>query len=135
MIYNNAPGLIQGTITTDGTESTVPAVLIEQALGEQVKAALAAGQVATADIAVIKTDYASFAGTSMATPHVAGVVALVRAANKSLSPAQVRAIIKATATPLTGDNSQNQLGAGLVNAEAAVAKAKTTFVPEFQIAN
>ena len=69
----------------------------------------------------------------MATPHVVGVAALVRAANKSLTPAQVRALLKATATKLS-PNDQNQLGAGLVNAEAAVAKA-AHFVPMQQVAN
>ena len=68
------------------------------------------------------TDYASFQGTSMATPHVAGVAALVRAANKSLTPAQVRDVLKNTATPL-GPNDNNEYGRGMVNAEAAVAQA------------
>jgi len=134
VIYNNAAGLLQGTITTDGTEAQIPAVMIEQSVGESAKAALAAGGTVRASIAVIKTDYASFQGTSMATPHVTGVAALVRAANKSLTPAQVRDILKSTATPLT-PNDQNQMGSGLVNAEAAVAKAKATFVPQYQIAN
>ena len=134
VIYNNAPGLIQGAVTDDGTEVAIPAVMIEQSLGEAAKAALAAGQGARALIAVIRTDYAAFAGTSMASPHVAGVAALVRAANKSLSPAQVRSILMTTATPMT-PNDQNQLGSGLVNAEAAVAKARSTFVPQYQIAN
>ncbi len=68
----------------------------------------------------------------MATPHVAGVAALVRAANKSLTPAQVRELLKNTATPL-GPNDQNQFGRGLVNAEAAVQQA--VFVPNFKLAN
>ena len=41
--------------------------------------------------------YASWNGTSMATPHVAGVVALMLSANKSLTDAQVRRIITSTA--------------------------------------
>ncbi len=122
VIYNNVAGLIQGSLTTDGSEVAVPAVMIEQTVGESAKAVLAKGQMISASLGVVKTDYATFEGTSMATPHVAGVAALVRAANKSLTPAQVRALLKKTATPLT-PNDQNQMGAGLINAEAAVKQA------------
>lgn len=41
--------------------------------------------------------YASYNGTSMATPHVAGVVALMLSANHSLTDAQVRQIVAETA--------------------------------------
>ncbi|MBD2494436.1 S8 family serine peptidase [Nostoc sp. FACHB-280] len=42
--------------------------------------------------------YVSWNGTSMATPHVAGVVALMLSANKNLTDAQIRKIITATAS-------------------------------------
>jgi subtilisin family serine protease len=131
LIFNNAPGLMQGSLTTDGTEMGIPAVMIEQSIGLAAKAALASGQAVEAAISVIKTDYASFQGTSMATPHVTGVAALVRAANKSLTPAEVRDILKQTATPLK-PNDQNQFGSGMVNAEAAVSKASLI---SFRLAN
>jgi subtilisin len=41
--------------------------------------------------------YASYSGTSMATPHVAGVVALMLSANHNLTDAQVRQIVTETA--------------------------------------
>lgn len=65
------------------------------------------------------TDYVAMDGTSMATPHVSGVVALMKAANKALTPVQVKDILKKTATVLS-PNTNNEYGAGLVNAEAAV---------------
>lgn len=42
-------------------------------------------------------DYKTYGGTSMAAPHVAGVVALMLNANPNLTPAQVRQIITQTA--------------------------------------
>lgn len=59
-------------------------------------------------------------GTSMATPHVSGTAALVRARNAGLSPAQVRSQIEQTATPLGGSGFNPQFGWGLVNAATAV---------------
>lgn len=44
--------------------------------------------------------YDSFSGTSMATPHVAGVIALMLSANPDLTPEQVRQIIIGTTTDL-----------------------------------
>lgn len=125
IVYNNAPGLIHGALTQDGSKLNIAVFMVEQTVGEQLKANLAAGKVVKAQIATVATDYSSFDGTSMATPHVAGVVALIKGANKALSPAQVKSILQSTAVALT-PNDQNQLGAGLVDAEKAVATAITT---------
>jgi subtilisin len=43
--------------------------------------------------------YSSYSGTSMATPHVAGVVALMLSANPTLTPAQVEQLVTQTANP------------------------------------
>lgn len=122
LIYNNAPGLARGSLTDDGSEVAVPVVMIEQTAGETLKNLLTSGGKVNLAMQVEASDYAALQGTSMATPHVAGVAALVRAANPALTPAQVRDILNATATPL-GPNDENQYGHGLVDAEAAVAKA------------
>lgn len=61
--------------------------------------------------------YKDASGTSMASPQVAGVAALIMAAGV-INNVQVRELLKTTATPL-GDTKQ--FGAGLVNAEVAVA--------------
>lgn len=62
--------------------------------------------------------YASYIGTSMATPHVSGTVALMLARNPALTPAQVLTQLQATARPFPG--VCNQCGAGIVDATAAV---------------
>jgi serine protease len=68
--------------------------------------------------------YAYFQGTSMATPHVSGVVSLMLAVNPSLNPAQVAQRLQQTARAFptgTGADCNTALcGAGIVNAAAAV---------------
>lgn len=63
--------------------------------------------------------YTHMSGTSMATPHVAGVIALMLEANPTLTPAQVKEILMKTATNIPGKASW-EVGAGYVNAYAAV---------------
>jgi serine protease len=57
-------------------------------------------------------------GTSMAAPHVAGLVALMKARSAGLNHAQVEQILKSSANP--GFTCSEGCGAGLVNAHAAV---------------
>ncbi|MBI4369455.1 MAG: S8 family peptidase [Elusimicrobia bacterium] len=65
--------------------------------------------------------YGYLSGTSMASPHVAAVAALIRGANSSLSNDQVKEILENTAEDM-GLAAEEQ-GQGLVDAEAAVAAA------------
>lgn len=58
-------------------------------------------------------------GTSLAAPHVAGVVGLMLSRNPSLTPPEIRQILKDTAQPACG----GKCGAGLLDAFAAVKKA------------
>jgi serine protease len=62
--------------------------------------------------------YASYMGTSMATPHVAGVVALMLAKNPALTPDDVEARLKSSARPFPA--SCSGCGAGIVDASAAI---------------
>lgn len=67
---------------------------------------------------------ASFGGTSSATPKVAGVCALILAANPSLTPAQVKSILCATADDIGDPGNDDKTGCGRVNALAAVRMAR-----------
>lgn len=66
--------------------------------------------------------YFRMSGTSMATPVVAGIVALMLERNPTLRPGQVKRRVKATATPLAF-GSVTTTGVGMVNALAAVGSA------------
>ncbi len=78
--------------------------------------------------------YAALDGTSMATPQVAGVVALMWSANPELvgDLGRTRRILRETATPVEADrpsgddcgDTANAVGAGLVDAYAAVSAAR-----------
>lgn len=64
--------------------------------------------------------YYFFAGTSMASPHVAGVAALVKSVNPSLTNAEIRNILESTAEDLGDPGWDQYYGNGLVDAFAAV---------------
>ncbi len=70
--------------------------------------------------------YAPSNGTSMSTPHVNGVVALMRQANPDLSVDQVKQIIYDTATDLGSVAEDNDYGWGMINAFEAVQQALGT---------
>jgi hypothetical protein len=71
-------------------------------------------------------DYTStFNGTSAATPHVAGLAALVLSANPSLTPDRVQQIIQDTADDIGSPGRDDQTGYGRINAHQAILRAKS----------
>lgn len=64
--------------------------------------------------------YGRSSGTSMASPHVAGIAALMLQANPELSPADIKTKLMNTAVPMTNDYNVFEVGAGRVNPQAAI---------------
>jgi len=63
--------------------------------------------------------YSHMSGTSMATPHATGVVAMLLSANPGLTPRQVERVLVETATPMPR-YAEYEAGAGYIDAYAAV---------------
>ncbi len=66
------------------------------------------------------TGYTLKSGTSMATPHVAGVMALLLSRNPELTPAEVDELLERTALDLGALGKDNDYGAGRVDAYEAL---------------
>jgi subtilisin family serine protease len=67
--------------------------------------------------------YGSMSGTSMATPHVAGLAALLFSLNPRLTNAQVRALIETNTDDLGSAGWDPYFGSGRINARRALAAA------------
>lgn len=67
--------------------------------------------------------YVYMSGTSMATPYVAGVAALLKARTPALSPAQVRSILEDSAIDLGPAGFDPEYGYGRIDAAGALAMA------------
>jgi serine protease len=61
-----------------------------------------------------------FQGTSMASPHVAGLAALLVSQIPSITPAQIEAIIRKTARDIGGTGRDDSFGHGLIQPRAAL---------------
>lgn len=112
IIINNEPGMLYGTLGTSNA-TTIPAV--GAALED--RAALLAASTATVDIG--PSDYGYMDGTSMATPGVAGVAALVWSNHNDCTGTEIREALKATAEDRGAAGHDVYFGHGIVKAKAA----------------
>lgn len=114
VVYNNESGALSGTL--GNTNVNIPVVGISDTDGA---AALNdVGQMA--EVSVGASDWAYFNGTSMASPHVAGVAALVWSHFTECSAVQIRDVLNNSAQDLGTSGRNNEFGYGLVQAQAAV---------------
>ena len=114
-IYNNEAGGFAGTLNGS---STIPAISISDADGAAALGRL--GNVATLDnTAGAGNGYEAYDGTSMATPHVAGVAALVWSLNPTRSAADIREALQLTAIDKGAAGRDNAYGFGIIQAKAA----------------
>lgn len=113
VIYNNVAGAFGGTLGT--TVVGIPAVTASDTDGAALLGRL--GQTAT--VAVAASHYALFDGTSMATPHVSAVAALVWSRHLGCTAAQLRASLTKSAQDLGPVGRDTKFGFGLVQAKAA----------------
>tara|TARA_R110002126_G_scaffold75469_14_gene188360 strand:- start:9658 stop:11961 length:2304 start_codon:yes stop_codon:yes gene_type:complete len=114
IIYNNTSGDFGGTLG-DNPGTSIPALAVTQAVGQALMSRI--GQ--SAFVSSGSSNYGLMSGTSMASPHVAGVAALVWSHFPQCTNAQIRNVLALTAEDLGAAGRDNSYGHGLVKAKAA----------------
>ncbi|MGQ3053108.1 MAG: S8 family serine peptidase [Roseateles sp.] len=116
VVYNSlGRGMLFGTL--GGVPTAIPSVGTSSAIGDVLLTKL--GESATVNVVPDPALYASFNGTSMATPHVSGVAALVWSHFPKCSSKQIRQVLNASAMELGRPGKDAEFGFGLVLAKAA----------------
>ena len=118
IVYNNVAGAFGGTLGT--TVTNIPSVTATDTDGAAMKGQL--GQSAT--VSVKASSYAYYDGTSMATPHVSAVAALVWSYFPTCTGAQIRTSLNNSALDLGAAGRDVKFGYGLVQAKAAYDRIK-----------
>jgi subtilisin family serine protease len=116
VVYNNVGGLLFGTLG-DST-ATIPVLGITEEDGEFLRGNRL--NVLT-ETSTQPQDFDYLSGTSMATPHVSGVAALVWSQNPDWTAAELRSALAATAIDLGAPGRDPAYGWGLVQGAAALA--------------
>jgi subtilisin family serine protease len=113
VVFNNVAGGFGGTL--GGVATTIPSVTASDAEGAAMLGQL--GQTAT--VTVEASNYAFFDGTSMATPHVSAVAALVWSYFPTCTGEQIRLSLNNSALDLGTAGRDVKFGYGLVQAKSA----------------
>jgi subtilisin family serine protease len=120
-IYNNAPGGFSGTLNGS---STIPAISMSQEDGQAIVAGFLGNTTALDNFAGVAgtayNGYEYYDGTSMATPHVSGVAALIWSLHPTRTNAQVREALQKTAEDRGTAGRDNAYGFGIVRAKNAL---------------
>lgn len=115
IIYNNTTGDFGGTLG-DNPGTSIPALAVTQTVGQSLMGQL--GQ--TGYISSGASNYGLMSGTSMASPHVAAVAALVWSHHPLCTNAQIRNVLAVTAEDLGTAGRDNSFGHGLVRTKTAI---------------
>ncbi|NEZ03121.1 S8 family serine peptidase [Wenzhouxiangella sp. XN201] len=115
VIYNNVSGMLFGALS-DPTATTIPSVGVSDTSGAQ----LSGRTGNTVAVTVESGNYDYYNGTSMATPHVSAVAALVWSTDTTLTNNDIRNVLQVTAEDLGAAGRDDSYGYGLVQAKAAV---------------
>ena len=118
VIYNNAPGLFSGTLGAEG--DWIVAVSLSQEDGVAALDYLGTDGTVKSAPSIPGSSYEAWNGTSMATPHVAGVAALLWSANPEWTNVELREAMAATALDLGEPGRDIAYGYGLVQAYDAL---------------
>lgn len=137
-VSNSSPANCQGVIAVAAIDrsgararySNFGALVAIAAPGGDIRASTADGILSTLNAGLVvpgEDSYEFYQGTSMAAPHVAGVVALMLSKNPALSPDDIANLLKSTARPFPA--SCTGCGAGIVDASAAIDAAASSTPP------
>lgn len=120
IIYNNVPGEFLGTLG-EGNTSTIIGISLSQEAGQYL-VANKIGKTATvfSQLTQPASGYEAWDGTSMATPHVSAVAALVWSANPAWTNTEIRNALISSAEDLGDPGRDVYYGYGLVRARAAL---------------
>ena len=113
VLINNEPGMLYGTLG-DTNATTIPAVGATFEDGNAIKGA------SSINIRIGTSDYGFMSGTSMATPAVSGIAALVWSNHPTCTGTEIRDALKATAQDAGAAGKDDKFGYGIVKAKAAV---------------
>ena len=121
VIYNNVSGGFLGTCDDGtGTSCILPAISLSQEDGHTARSHVGTSSTVVSQITYDVSSYEEWNGTSMATPHVSGVAALVWSQSPSWTNAQIRQALTQTAEDLGAAGRDTAYGFGLVRAKAAL---------------
>jgi serine protease len=123
IIYNNVPGGFVGALRD---YTSIPSVSMSQEDGQFILANKLGTAATVGPYSWVRapgSGYEAWSGTSMASPHVAGLAALVWSAAPELTNQELRDILAATAEDLGTPGRNDEFGWGLVQAFDAVAMA------------
>jgi len=120
VIYNNVPGGFLGTLG-EGYSSSIIGISLSQEDGLYLVAnKLGVTGTVSSTYTAPASGYEYYDGTSMATPHVSAVAALVWSADPTATNVEIRDVLAATAQDLGATGRDVYYGFGLVQAKAAI---------------